>query len=203
MSFRQSKPLHHQDDLHGMAYISRITSAGLLEASTLNDIAEISIRNNKLNNITGILCYGNGYFFQFIEGSEQSLTNLKNELLCDNRHQNMNIVFFEKIESRSFPNWAMQSLVLEGWMLKNARKTGLPPFRPDKWLGNDWQVFLAALKKQYNSSEDSEKQPLKYNTLGVALTRIVGEHQAFFVVQALLAIIMILTIVTMVATSVD
>ena len=65
-------------DLFGMAYISRITYGGLIGAGTLNDISKTSIHNNHLNQITGILCYGNGYFFQYIEGSEQALTNLKN-----------------------------------------------------------------------------------------------------------------------------
>ena len=74
-------------DLYQFIYISRITSTGLSGASTLNDIAETSIKNNKINNITGILCYGNGYFFQYIEGTEQALSKLKNQLLMDDRYK--------------------------------------------------------------------------------------------------------------------
>ena len=50
--------------LYQFIYISRITSIGLSGASTLNDIAEVSIAHNKAENISGILCYGNGYFFR-------------------------------------------------------------------------------------------------------------------------------------------
>ena len=47
-------------DLYQFMYISHITSTGLSGASTLNDIAKISIKNNRIDNITGILCYGGG-----------------------------------------------------------------------------------------------------------------------------------------------
>ncbi|BBI66735.1 hypothetical protein PKHYL_09260 [Psychrobacter sp. KH172YL61] len=64
-------------DLCQLVYISRITSTGLSSPSTLNDISETSVERNQIDNITGILCYGNGYFLQCVEGSEQALTNLK------------------------------------------------------------------------------------------------------------------------------
>lgn len=58
-----SPTLSNTADLYQLVYVSRITSTGLSGASTLNDIAEISIKNNKADNVTGIVCYGNGYFF--------------------------------------------------------------------------------------------------------------------------------------------
>ena len=79
-------------DLYQLVYVSYITSTGLLNAGTLNDIAEVSIANNEADNITGILCYGNGCFLQCVEGTEQALTNLKNRLLLDDRHKNLKIL---------------------------------------------------------------------------------------------------------------
>ena len=94
-----------ESDLYQLIYISRITSTGLSGASTLNDIAESSIKNNQANEITGILCYGNGYFYQYIEGSEQALTNLKNQLLMDDRHKDLKTLDFSQITERRFTGW--------------------------------------------------------------------------------------------------
>ena len=108
-------------DLYQFIYISRVTSIGLSGASTLNDIAEVSIAHNKAENISGILCYGNGYFFQYIEGSEQALTNLKNRILKDNRHKDIQTLAFSAITERRFTGWSLRSIILERWMLKDSK----------------------------------------------------------------------------------
>lgn len=184
-------------DLYQMVYISRITSVGLLDPHTLQNIAQISIQKNKANEITGILCYGNGYFFQCVEGSEQALTNLKNSLLMDERHQDMSILTFSPIAKRRFSQWSMRSIVLERWMLGDPNAMRLIPFKPYSWNDNDWQHFLNLLQAYYEDQTQlgvSDTQPVKYNALGMTLTRVVGEHQAFFVVQAFLAVMIIFAI---------
>ncbi|MFP3490397.1 BLUF domain-containing protein, partial [Staphylococcus sp. SIMBA_130] len=75
--------------------------------------------SNHTNNITGILCYGNGYFFQCVEGSEQALTNLKNRLLVDDRHKDLEILDFSEITERRFGSWSLRSITLERWMTKD------------------------------------------------------------------------------------
>ena len=106
-------------DLYQFIYISRITSVGLSGASTLNDIAETSITHNTDEDISGILCYGNGYFFQYVEGSEQALTNLKNSILKDGRHKDIKTLDFSAISERRFTGWSLRSIILERWMIKD------------------------------------------------------------------------------------
>ena len=132
-------------DLYQFIYISRITSIGLSGASTLNDIAEVSIAHNKAENISGILCYGNGYFFQYIEGSEQALTNLKNRILKDNRHKDIQTLAFSAITERRFTGWSLRSIILERWMLKDPKVKEFLPFKPYEWASNDWVKFLEIL----------------------------------------------------------
>lgn len=179
------------DDLYCMAYISRITSLGLIESSTLNDIFQNSIQNNKMNHITGILCYGSGYFFQYVEGSEQALTNLKNSLLVDSRHQGMRILQFDKLSEREFCHWSLQPIVLEKGSLNHPELKKLLPFKPVMWQDNDWKEFLAILKAYARTPEGMPTRPVRYTTLGLTLTRLVSEHQAFFFVQALLATLIV------------
>jgi hypothetical protein len=184
-------------DLYQLVYISRITSTGLSGASTLNDIAKISIKNNKANDITGILCYGNGFFFQCLEGSEQALTNLKNQLLMDNRHKDLQTLAFTAIAKRRFSNWSLRPMTLERWMVNDPKVKALMPFKPYSWQAAEWQQFLGLLQDYYENQAPLDKldaQPIKYNTLGLTLTKIVGEHQAFFLIQTILGTLIVLTL---------
>ncbi|MAE40133.1 MAG: hypothetical protein CML07_04305 [Psychrobacter sp.] len=184
-------------DLYQFIYISRVTSIGLSGASTLNDIAEVSIAHNKAENISGILCYGNGYFFQYIEGSEQALTNLKNRILKDNRHKSIQTLAFSAIEERRFTGWSLRSIILERWMLKDPKVKEFLPFKPYEWASNDWVKFLEILQGYYEYQEIEDKidtQPIKYSALGVTLNKVVGQHQAFFLIQSVLGILIVLAL---------
>ena len=184
-------------DLYQFIYISRVTSIGLSGASTLNDIAEVSIAHNKAENISGILCYGNGYFFQYIEGSEQALTNLKNRILKDNRHKDIQTLAFSAITERRFTGWSLRSIILERWMLKYPKVKEFLPFKPYEWASNDWVKFLEILQGYYEYQEIEDKidtQPIKYSALGVTLNKVVGQHQAFFLIQSVLGILIVLAL---------
>ena len=184
-------------DLCQLVYLSHITSTGLASASTLNDIAEVAIARNQADNITGILCYGNGYFFQCVEGSEQALTNLKNRLLVDDRHKDLKILDFSAIDERRFEGWSLRSITLERWMVNEPRLKSFMPFRPDSWEPNEWQQFLDILQEHYEEQQenaDIDTQPIKYSTLGLTLGKVVGQHQAFFLIQTILGGLIVLAL---------
>ncbi len=184
-------------DLYRLVYISRITTAGLVGASTLNDIAKVATENNDADDITGILCYGNGYFFQCVEGREQDLTNLKNRLLLDDRHRDLKILDFSETVERHFMGWSLRSIVLERCMVKDLRIKALMPFKPYDWNCDEHLQFLEVLHNLYDDQGKKggiDTQPVKYSALGVTLSKVVGEHQAFFLIQLVLAILVIMTI---------
>ena len=184
-------------DLCQLVYLSHITATGLSNASTLNDIAEIAIKHNKVDNITGILCYGNGYFFQYVEGSEQALTNLKNRLLVDDRHKDLKILDFSVLSERHFSNWSLRSITLERWMVNEPKLKAFMPFKPDSWQPNEWQQFLNILQQHYEEQRenvDIDTHPIKYSTLGLTLGKVVGQHQAFFLIQTVLGGLIVLAL---------
>ena len=176
-------------DLCQLVYISRITSTGLSSPSTLNDISETAVERNQIDNVTGILCYGNGYFLQCVEGSEQALTNLKNRLLVDDRHKELKILDFSGITKRRFASWSLRSITLERWMTKEPELKKLMPFKPYEWDSKEWQKFLDVLQGYYEEQTRTgnvDTPPVKYSTLGVTLSKVVGQHQAFFLIQTIL-----------------
>ncbi|MGP9688103.1 BLUF domain-containing protein [Psychrobacter sp. AOP22-C1-C5] len=184
-------------DLCQLVYLSHITSTGLSSSSTLNDIAEVAIKQNKIDNITGILCYGNGYFLQCVEGTEQALTNLKNRLLLDDRHKDLKILDFSALAERRFAAWSLRSITLERWMVSEPRLKGFMPFKPDSWESNEYKEFLNILKNYYEEQVESgniDTQPIKYSTLGLTLGKVIGQHQAFFLIQAILGGLIVLAL---------
>ncbi len=194
MSQLQEKTSADATDLYQFIYISRITSIGLSGASTLNDIAETSIIDNKAKGISGILCYGNGCFFQCVEGTEQALTNLKNSLLKDDRHKDLKMLDFSAISERRFTGWSLRSIILERWMINDPKVKALMPFKPYEWQTSQWQEFLDILHNYYEHQatvSENDIQPIKYSALGLSLSKVVGQHQAFFVIQTVLAVLII------------
>lgn len=184
-------------EIYQLIYISRITSTGLSNASTLNDIAEVSILNNKTENLTGILCYGNGCFFQCLEGTEQALTNLKNRLLMDDRHKDLKIFDFSTIDERRFKSWSLRSITLERWMINDPNVKAFMPFKPYHWDSDEYQKFLDILQGYYEmqkESNETDTQPIKYNALGVTLGKVVGQHQVFLLIQAVLGLSIVVTL---------
>jgi len=184
-------------DLCQLVYISRITSTGLSSPSTLNDISETAVERNQIDNVTGILCYGNGYFLQCVEGSEQALTNLKNRLLVDDRHKELKILDFSEITKRRFAGWSLRSITLERWMTKEPELKQLMPFKPYEWDSDEWQKFLDVLQGYYEEQTRTgnvDTPPVKYSTLGVTLSKVVGQHQAFFLIQTILGLMIVATL---------
>jgi len=63
--------------------------------------------NNDVNNITGILLYTNGTFFQVLEGDEATVNSVYAMIEKDKRHKDVTLIQKEKITERAFPYWSM------------------------------------------------------------------------------------------------
>jgi uncharacterized membrane protein (DUF373 family) len=63
--------------------------------------------NNGAKNLTGILLYANGTFFQVLEGDEAGVDSVYRMIEKDQRHKDVTIIEREKITERAFPYWSM------------------------------------------------------------------------------------------------
>ena len=69
-------------------------------------LKKIRVNNAKLN-VTGMLLYENGSFFQVLEGDEAVIEALYEKINADGRHVNISKIIQEPIEARSFGDWTM------------------------------------------------------------------------------------------------
>lgn len=117
-----------------MVYISRAnipkTSQSDEIGPEISKILRKSRTNNRAKNIVGALYFGNGYFFQCLEGDESELMSLYETLKKDVRHKDLKIISLKPVSSRSFGNWEMKYLPAEQDVQKLLRSFGLSNFDP-------------------------------------------------------------------------
>lgn len=90
-------------------YASKSTSTHPELKNDLMQIINSAVDFNSRNHITGALYYGHGYFVQCLEGRSTKVDDLfYNKILKDPRHQNCEILFYEKVDVGLFKNWTMK-----------------------------------------------------------------------------------------------
>ena len=98
--------------LYHFVYCSR--AAAGVDDLEVGRIVESAQRRNQACGITGMMAFGSGVFFQWIEGPAAEVKKLIASLHGDSRHYD--IVSLEQSEeerARLYPNWAMEKVEAE------------------------------------------------------------------------------------------
>jgi hypothetical protein len=91
--------------LHILSYFS--AAASQFRYPDLRDIIDISVANNKKLGVTGLLCYRERNFLQFLEGEKDVVEELYDKIKQDPRHTGVSTMLSEPIEKRVFDKWYM------------------------------------------------------------------------------------------------
>jgi hypothetical protein len=81
-------------------------------AEDLPAILDRSRRVNPQLEVTGVLCYLDGVYMQYLEGEENTVDALFASIRADSRHQGATPLEQRPISTRAFPQWSM---VLLDW----------------------------------------------------------------------------------------
>ncbi len=98
--------------LHLIAYISDARVHENEVDNVLDDIVRTARKENKKHHITGVLYYMQGKFLQVIEGREQDLRQLMQNIEADPRHSNVTYLINEQTLVRGFKKWNMSAFEL-------------------------------------------------------------------------------------------
>jgi hypothetical protein len=104
-----------------------------------------SRRNNRSKGIVGALYYGNGFFYQCLEGEEPDLLALYEILKTDPRHTDLHIVSINPIAQKSFGEWEMKYVPAEkdiNQMLSTFGMTKFDPYRFDERMNKQMLQLL-------------------------------------------------------------
>jgi hypothetical protein len=93
--------------LDTFVYCSRAAEG--VDDAEVDRIIELSQRSNVTRDITGVLVFGSGVFFQWIEGPPAQVENLIARLHGDPRHYDI-VTLDRSVEKRArlYPNWEME-----------------------------------------------------------------------------------------------
>ena len=107
MQYDEPGAVFKERPLFNLVYCSQV-SAGVGN-DDVDAIVATSRRCNPALGITGILVFGSGIFFQWIEGPKDEVLGLIKRIETDTRHEMMVILSTdEDIRERVFPTWDME-----------------------------------------------------------------------------------------------
>lgn len=93
--------------LHQVVYCSRAAPA--VDALVVDRIVATARRTNPVHGITGLLVFGSGVFFQWLEGPRDPINGLMARIRCDPRHDEVvTLSQSEEVRERLFPDWSME-----------------------------------------------------------------------------------------------
>ncbi|WP_295852841.1 BLUF domain-containing protein [uncultured Microbacterium sp.] len=92
-------------DLVSISYVSG--AAEPFDDDRLHDLLAQSRRSNHAHDLTGMLLYRRGRFFQVLEGPQDAVDELMTKIRRDPRHTDIRVLLTEDVEERRFTEWTM------------------------------------------------------------------------------------------------
>lgn len=96
--------------LFHIIYVSSLVSS---DRETVAAILDVSARNNKRKNITGMLLQSEGNILQVLEGEKEVVLETYSKVQDDPRHYDIFVLADEEVTERHFALWSMGFKQLE------------------------------------------------------------------------------------------
>jgi hypothetical protein len=141
-------------------YISRSTfestdAINKIEPNVVRILAKSRV-NNRKNGLVGVLYFGDGAFFQCLEGDESAINTLFAKIENDPRHKDLKLISKKYISRLSFPDWAMKYAPLDEKMGKYLKDNGYQNFDPYAFTPEMTQNILSLLIDAYDPTIEIE-----------------------------------------------
>jgi hypothetical protein len=141
-------------------YISRSTfestdAINKIEPNVVRILAKSRV-NNRKNGLVGVLYFGDGAFFQCLEGDESAINTLFAKIENDPRHKDLKLISKKYISRLSFPDWAMKYAPLDEKMGKYLKENGYQNFDPYAFTPEMTQNILSLLIDAYDPTIEIE-----------------------------------------------
>ncbi|KEP75243.1 hypothetical protein HR12_36915 [Microbacterium sp. SUBG005] len=91
--------------LTAVSYVSRAVEE--FDDARLAHLLAQSRRSNHEHDLSGMLLYRRGRFFQVLEGPKDAVDELMAKIRRDPRHDEVRVLLTEQIEERRFEEWTM------------------------------------------------------------------------------------------------
>jgi hypothetical protein len=142
-----------------IVYISRSSAAPAKSGNAVDPVvARIlakSRANNRRNGLVGVLYFGDGCFFQCLEGEEAAVATLYAKLEQDPRHRDLKVISRATIAAPTFHDWTMKYVPIEEDLAALLRRHGMTSFDPYKFSPSLTAEVLELLHQAPQPVEDA------------------------------------------------
>lgn len=128
---------------------------------TIGRILMQSRRNNARDRVGGVLHFGNGYFFQCLEGEQDTVDRIHHRIARDDRHRDMTTLSMNPISERLFKNWSMKYVAIDSQISALLERAGMKSFDPYAFDDRLVQSLLAAYAGVKDPTEGRIHDPLR------------------------------------------
>ncbi len=144
-------------------YISRSTfenadAVNKIEPNVVRILAKSRV-NNRRNGLVGVLYFGDGAFFQCLEGEEEAVNTLFSKIEQDTRHKDVKLISKKYVSRLSFPDWAMKYAPLDEKMRNFLLENHYQKFDPYAFSPEMTQKILGVLIDAYDPTIEIDTQP--------------------------------------------
>lgn len=120
--------------VYQLIYLSK--AARQLSMKEALSIVDTAATKNEEAGITGLLCFGGGYFMQVLEGGHAEVNHTFRRIVGDRRHHEVCLVDFSLVRTRTFGDWSMRLINLD------APDNPRPELRPKILVDDDTHPFF-------------------------------------------------------------
>ena len=149
------------------------------------NILSIARRENRKNNLVGALYYGNGCFFQCLEGRKQDIDALYAKLEKDPRHTELKVLSVQPIQHVGFISWEMKYAQIDQEVRAFLKNHQFGKFDPYRFTPEMTAELIAVLQKADEGISDNELR----NIDGVANTST-GVSMGIYLMSIVIAIVL-------------
>lgn len=173
-----------------MSYASKATfkpfnAVDGVDANVAN-ILSTARRENRKNNLVGALYYGNGCFFQCLEGQKSDIDALYAKLEKDPRHTDLKVLSIEPIQQVGFVSWEMKYAQIDHEVRAFLKNHQLGKFDPYRFSPEMTAELVAVLQKADEGLSDAE---LKHIDSVSNSKRASGVSMSIYIMSILIAVV--------------
>jgi hypothetical protein len=128
-----------------------------LSETDLTKLLLQSRENNLRVNVNGILCYNHTDFIQVLEGPENTVINLYQKILNDDRHHECKLINISLSNKYIFKNWSMGYIDISHGDMRLLREE-----LPEKLSNDNAEIFAYQLKTYLNKSSQKSTEQIIY-----------------------------------------
>ena len=128
-------------------------------AMEMGRILRSSRANNGRVGVGGVLYFGNGYFFQCLEGDARKVQETYQRISADEGHSDVKILLREAVSSRLFERWSMKFVPSESAIQQHLKTEGLKTFAPFDFDEPQVRRLLQYLTKPIDEQKPDQVAP--------------------------------------------